>query len=73
MIHLSQALELTGLTDEQTIHIKYQNEIKKYQIKDIKKVYNKRLIFVTKITPYYNEGYQGLLFTIIKKPIKITK
>lgn len=70
MIHLSQALELTGLTDEQTIHIKYQNEIKKYQIKDVKKLDNKRLIFVTRITPYYNEGYQGLLFTTIKRQRK---
>ena len=70
MIHFSQALELTGLTDNQTIHIKYQNEIKKYQIKDVKKLDNKRLIFVTRITPYYNEGYQGLLFTTIKRQRK---
>lgn len=70
MIHLSQALKLTGLTDEQTIDIKFQNEITKYKIKDVRKIYNKKSIFVTKITPYYNEGYQGLLLTITKRKVK---
>lgn len=66
MITLEKALELTALNEYQQIHIKNEQEIVKYTIKDIATIYDLQNNFVEKITPYYNEGYQGLTLHLTK-------